>query len=86
MLAAHLLAALTMVVIAALCGVIIILSIVAAILDALTRREMRNRARHIVVASATFDEFGKILVKHDGTIPMQMIETEADLNVRDLLH
>ena len=64
-----------------MCAVIIILSIGIAFSDLLTRREMRQKARHIVIASATFSADGKILVKHDGTIPMQAIETEADLGV-----
>jgi len=65
--------------ISVMCGVIIIVAIALAFADLLTRRDMREKARHIVVASATFAEDGKILVKHDGTIPMQAIETEADL-------
>lgn len=65
--------------ISVMCGVIIVIALVLAFADLLTRRDMRNKARHIVVASATFSEDGKILVKHDGTIPMQAIETEADL-------
>lgn len=65
--------------ISVMCGVIIIIAIALAFADLLTRRDMRNKARHIVVCSATFAEDGKILVKHDGTIPMQAIETEADL-------
>ncbi|ORY35531.1 hypothetical protein BCR39DRAFT_510436 [Naematelia encephala] len=62
-----------------MCAVIIIISIGLAVVDILTRRNMREKARHIVVAEAIFDDFGKILVKHDGTIPMQIIETNADL-------
>ena len=65
--------------ISVMCGAIIIISVAFAFADLLTRRDMRNKARHIVIASATFAEDGKILVKSDGTIPMQMIETEADL-------
>ena len=67
--------------ISVMCGVIVILSIAFSFTDLITRREIRKKARHIVVASATFAEDGKILVKHDGTIPMQMIETEAELKV-----
>ena len=68
-----------------MCAFIVILAIVLALLDLAARREIRRKARHIVVASAAFAEDGKILVKHDGTIPMQMIETDADLRVSWLL-
>ena len=64
-----------------MCGVIILISLGLAFGDFSTRRDMRKKARKIVVASACFDEEGKILVKGDGTIPMQIIETEADLVV-----
>lgn len=67
--------------ISVMCGVILLLSVAFAFADLLSRREIRKKARHIVVASATFAEDGRILVKHDGTIPMQMIETEAELKV-----
>ena len=64
-----------------MCAVIVIISVTLVLLDFLARREIRKKARHIVVASAAFSEDGKILVRNDGTIPMQMIETEADLGV-----
>jgi hypothetical protein len=62
-----------------MCGCIIALSAAIAIFDYLIRRDIRNKARHIVVASAAFDPTGKLLVRHDGTIPMQIIQTDADL-------
>ncbi|ORX38480.1 hypothetical protein BD324DRAFT_649847 [Kockovaella imperatae] len=65
--------------ISVMCAMIVVISITFALIDLLARREIRKKARHIVVASAAFAEDGKILVRHDGTIPMQMIETEADL-------
>lgn len=71
--------------IAAMCGAIILLSFGLAFADWLTRRDMRNKARNIVLASACFTEDGKILVKSDGTIPMQVIQTDADLSVSELL-
>ena len=72
---------LTCIAISVMCGVIILISLGMAFADYVTRRDMRNKARNIVVASACFSEDGRILVKNDGTIPMQIIETEADLGV-----
>lgn len=66
--------------ISVMCGCIILLSIALAALDYLIRRDIRDKARHIVVASAAFDQTGKLLVRHDGTIPMQIIQTDADLS------
>lgn len=66
--------------ISVMCGCIIALSAAIAIFDYLLRRDIRNKARHIVVASAAFDQSGKLLVRHDGTIPMQIIQTDADLS------
>lgn len=60
---------------------IILLSLGMAFADYMTRRDMRQKARNIVIASACFTEDGRILVKSDGTIPMQAIQTEADLGV-----
>lgn len=65
--------------ISVMCACIILLSVAISIIDWLIRRDIRNRARHIVVASAAFDETGKLLVRHDGTIPMQIIQTDAEL-------
>lgn len=36
----------------------------------------------IVVASAAFDKQGRLLVRPDGTLPMKIVETEADMKVR----
>lgn len=63
-----------------MCAAIIVLSAGIAVTDFLLRRDIRNKARHIVVASAAFDQTGKLLVRHDGTIPMQIIQTDADLS------
>ncbi|KAL7422485.1 hypothetical protein Q5752_003133 [Cryptotrichosporon argae] len=65
--------------ISVMCGCIIVLSLAIAIFDFFIRRDIRNKARHIVVASAAFDSTGKLLVRNDGTIPMQIIQTDADL-------
>ncbi|WVQ82326.1 hypothetical protein IAT38_004454 [Cryptococcus sp. DSM 104549] len=65
--------------ISVMCGFIVLFCFAIAFFDAMTRREIRNKARNIVVASASFDKTGKLLVKNDGTIPMQVIQTDADL-------
>lgn len=65
--------------ISVMCACIIVLSIGIAVADFFIRRDIRKKARHIVVASAAFDQTGKLLVRHDGTIPMQIIQTDADL-------
>lgn len=65
--------------ISTMCGAIILLALGMAFADWVTRRDMRKKARNIVLASACFTEDGRILVKNDGTIPMQVIQTEADL-------
>ncbi|WVR07510.1 hypothetical protein IAU60_004552 [Kwoniella sp. DSM 27419] len=65
--------------ISVMCGVIVLLCFAMAFIDAVTRQQIRNKARNIVIASAAFDKTGKLLVKNDGTIPMQVIQTDADL-------
>lgn len=67
--------------ISVMCAAIVLLCFLVALFDAMTRRSIRNKARSIVVASASFDKTGKLLVKNDGTIPMQVISTDADLQV-----
>ncbi|KAK8854768.1 hypothetical protein IAR55_003507 [Kwoniella newhampshirensis] len=67
------------IIISVMCGVIVLICFAIAFYDAMTRRQIRNKARNIVIASASFDKTGKLLVKNDGTIPMQVIQTDADL-------
>lgn len=67
--------------ISVMCAAIVLFCFLVALFDALTRRSIRSKARSIVVASASFDKTGKLLVKNDGTIPMQVISTDADLQV-----
>jgi hypothetical protein len=64
-----------------MCGAIIVLGITIGTLDIMARRELRAKARHIVIASAAFDKDGKILSRADGTLPMAIIHTDAHLNV-----
>ena len=65
--------------ISVMCAAIIVLSLLLAILDFRTRVQMKAKAKNIVLASVAFDENGKILVKPDGTIPMQIMQTDANL-------
>ncbi|WWD19086.1 hypothetical protein CI109_103544 [Kwoniella shandongensis] len=67
------------IIISVMCGAIVLICFAIAFYDEMTRRQIRNKARNIVIASASFDKTGKLLVKNDGTIPMQVIQTDADL-------
>ncbi|KAL7412161.1 hypothetical protein BDY24DRAFT_110596 [Mrakia frigida] len=70
--------------IAVMCLVIIVLSIALAVSDLLVKRKTRKDSRQIVVASAAFDKFGRVLVKLNGSLPFQVIETEVV--VKDMLN
>ena len=65
--------------IAVMCLVIILISVSLAVLDNRVRRQTSKDARQIVVASAAFDKFGRVLVKLNGSLPFQVIETDAVL-------
>lgn len=64
-----------------MCAAIICLAIGFFTYSTMSRKKSNKVARQIVIASAAFDEFGRILVKPDGTLPMQVIETDADISV-----
>lgn len=66
-----------------MCFVIVVISVVISVLDGLNSREARRKAKKVVVASATFDKQGRLLVKADGTLPMIVIDT--DVQTRDVL-
>lgn len=66
-----------------MCFVIVVISVVISVLDGLSSREARRKAKKVVVASATFDKQGRLLVKADGTLPMIVIDT--DVQTRDVL-
>lgn len=68
-------------VISVMCGAIVLLAVAFFAYNTLSRKKSNKVARQIVIASAAFDEFGRILVKPDGTLPMQVIETDADISV-----
>lgn len=73
----------TTIAIAVMCFVIVVISTVIAVSDVLILRDARRKAKKVVVASATFDKQGRLLVKPDGTMPMKVIET--DVMIRDVL-
>jgi hypothetical protein len=64
--------------ISVMCGVIILIAIILALIDYRTRRDLKAKAKQVVLASVAFDEHGKILVKADGTIPMQVMQVDTD--------
>jgi hypothetical protein len=64
-----------------MCGVIVLISIGFAVWDYISDRDIRNKARKIVIASAAFDKQGRLLVMPDGHLPMHVIESQADLKV-----
>ncbi|KDN42391.1 hypothetical protein K437DRAFT_164180 [Tilletiaria anomala UBC 951] len=66
-----------------MCFAIIVFSTFIPVSDVLTARDARNKARKVVVCSATFDKQGRLLVKQDGTMPMMVIETQ--IQIKDML-
>jgi len=64
-----------------MCLVIVVLSIALAVSDLLVKRKTQKDSRQIVVASAAFDKFGRVLVKLNGSLPFQVIETEVVVKV-----
>jgi hypothetical protein len=64
-----------------MCGVIVALAVAFISYVVWSRKKTSKVARHIVIASAAFDDFGRILVKADGTLPMHVIETDAAIDV-----
>lgn len=64
-----------------MCAAIVGLAVAFLAFSVMSRKKSSTVARQIVIASAAFDEFGRILVKPDGTLPMQVIETDADISV-----
>jgi hypothetical protein len=67
--------------ISVMCGAIVLLSIILALIDLRTRRDLKAKSKQVVLASVAFDEQGKILVKSDGTIPMQVLQVDTELKV-----
>ena len=62
-----------------MCGCICILALCFALYDARLHRSTKSKARQVIVASATFDTAGRMLVKADGSIPFQVITTTIPL-------
>lgn len=58
-----------------MCGVLCLVSIGFVLFDIRHSRKIKEKARQIIVASAVFDRKGNILVKADGTLPLQIVWT-----------
>lgn len=74
----------TAIAIGAMCAAIVFTCFLLTMSDLLSAQAARERARKIVVCSATFDKQGRLLVKPDGTVPMVVIE--SDIQPKDMLH
>lgn len=64
-------------VIAVICFIILSTIAIAGLIQFLVQRDTRKKARMIVVASATFDKSGRIMVNGDGTLPLITVEERA---------
>lgn len=64
-----------------MCGAIILLALVLAFTDYRSKARLRDKSRHVVLASCAFDETGKIMVMPNGSIPMQVIEIDEKAKV-----
>ena len=60
-----------------MCLVLCLFSVIVVIIDIRSRRKARDNSHKIFIASATFDKKGNLLVKADGMLPIQVIETSA---------
>ncbi|PWN33361.1 uncharacterized protein FA14DRAFT_161253 [Meira miltonrushii] len=65
------------IIVAVMCFVIFVASTFISVLDALRARETRKRARKIVLASASFDHLGRLLVQADGSLPLVTLEEKT---------
>lgn len=65
------------IIVAVMCFVIFVASTFISVIDALHARETRKRARKIVLASASFDHLGRLLVQADGSLPMVTLEEKT---------
>lgn len=66
--------------IAGMCIALCLLSACLAVYDTLARKSSRLVGQQLVVASASFTRDGKILVKPDGSLPMQVMDTRASMH------
>lgn len=72
--------------IAGMCIALCLLSAALAFYDSIVLKSGRLSGQQLVVASASFTHDGKILVKPDGTIPMQVMGTKSSMReiIREL--
>ncbi|UZJ54629.1 hypothetical protein CBS101457_003949 [Exobasidium rhododendri] len=66
------------------CIVVVVVSSFIAFSDFFVTRESRKKARKLVVASATFDMSGRLMVQSDGTLPLITIEERTLRNAEVL--
>lgn len=62
------------IIVAVMCFVIVVASTFMSVSDVLSARETRKKARKIVLASASFDHMGRLLVQADGSLPLVVLE------------
>lgn len=65
--------------IAGMCAALCLLSAGFAVHDIMLRKSGRLGSQQLVVASAAFTRDGKILVKPDGNIPLQVMSTNSSM-------
>lgn len=65
------------IIVAVMCFVIFVASTFISVADALHAKETRKRARKIVLASASFDHLGRLLVHADGSLPLVTLEEKT---------
>lgn len=64
-----------------MCFGVCIIALIIILSDFLVTRESRRKARRVVIASATFDKAGRVLVNLDGMLPMCEVETDLPMKV-----
>lgn len=68
-----------------MCAALCVICFVVILSDYVVTKNARLNARRVVVASATFDRAGRLLVKPDGMLPTSVVETNVPLKVRFVL-
>ncbi|KAG0151185.1 hypothetical protein CROQUDRAFT_668047 [Cronartium quercuum f. sp. fusiforme G11] len=65
--------------ISVMCFGVCVIALIIILSDFLVTRESRRKARRVVIASATFDKAGRVLVNLDGMLPMAEVGTDLPL-------
>jgi NO-binding membrane sensor protein with MHYT domain len=61
-------------IIAVICFLVLLGIAIAAMMDVAVKQNSRKKARTLVVASATFDRNGRLMVNGDGTLPLTTVQ------------